>query len=978
MKKAIIILQILILLVAVPMLSAQATSTWVFVGSDGHLHYRTDSQGNRIMDFSWAGYKGGGVSLPVVPVQRTLNPSGGDDTSAIQSAINAVSALAPDGNGFRGALLLGPGTFHISGQLNINASGVVLRGSGSGSGGTTINMTGSSGFRAISVAGSGSPSTSNTVNITDSYVPSGTNTVHVSSTSGFNVGDNVVINRVVTQAWIDFMGMNTLTRNGAPQTWLSPGNTFHTYRVVSAVSSNTITVDAPITDSFDSAFLGTPAGTISKYTWTTRISQDGVEHLRILAPIGTTVYSAVLMDNIIDAWIQDVVGQETQNAFDVNINAKQVTVDRVINNVSTTQTRSAGTADFSVTGTQVFVNQCQSNGTGDWPLVTSAMGTGPAAALNFTSTQAAGISPHQRWYTGLLADSASIPNAPSQTPGIGFRDRGNAGSGQGWTVGWAVAWNVNTPFLLVQEPPGADNWCIGCVGTEISASEPGGNGTLLPNGIFESTGTHVTPASLYLAQLCDRLGPAALTNIGYSTSFCVTTSKDFSVAVSPSSQTVTIGGSTSYTATVTSSGGFTGSVNLSVSGLPSGATGSFSTNPISGGSGTSTLNVTTSSTTPAGTYTLTITGTSGSLAHSTTVSLTVNAPKDFSLSAAPSSQTVTPSGGTSYTATVSAINGFSGSVGLSVSGLPASASGSFSPASVSGSGSSTLTVSTTCATPAGTYPLTITGTSGGISHSAPPVTLVVTAAEGDFTLSAAPASQTVTVGNGASYTVTAASAGCFTGSISLSVSGLPAGVTASFNPTSVIGSGSSTLSVSTSSATVPGTYTLTITGTSGSIIHTTAVTLVVNTSCVTAGAAWQNTAIPSQTGTFTAIFDGTPSASPINSVMALSHGAQTAYTGFATLARFNPSGDIDARNGGAYVGPTPAIPYSGRSTYHFRLVINVPAHTYSIFVTPPGGTELTVGTNFAFRTEQNTVTSLDHFGVYAATGSNTVCNFAVQ
>jgi hypothetical protein len=102
------------------------------------------------------------------------------------------------------------------------------------------------------------------------------------------------------------------------------------------------------------------------------------------------------------------------------------------------------------------------------------------------------------------------------------------------------------------------------------------------------------------------------------------------------------------------------------------------------------------------------------------------------------------------------------------------------------------------------------------------------------------------------------------------------------------------------------------------------------------------------------------------------------YTGFATLVRFNPTGDIDARKGGAYA-PVPAtIPYSAGLTYHFRLVINVPAHTYSIFVTPPGGTELTVGTGFAFRTEQNTVTSLDHWGVEAATGTDKVCNFTVQ
>jgi hypothetical protein len=57
------------------------------------------------------------------------------------------------------------------------------------------------------------------------------------------------------------------------------------------------------------------------------------------------------------------------------------------------------------------------------------------------------------------------------------------------------------------------------------------------------------------------------------------------------------------------------------------------------------------------------------------------------------------------------------------------------------------------------------------------------------------------------------------------------------------------------------------------------------------------------------------------------------------------------------------IPYAAVGTYHFRLIINVPAHTYSIFVTPPGGTEQTVGSNFAFRTEQNAVTSLDSWGV---------------
>ncbi|HXN21805.1 MAG TPA: hypothetical protein VOA41_03565 [Candidatus Dormibacteraeota bacterium] len=105
-----------------------------------------------------------------------------------------------------------------------------------------------------------------------------------------------------------------------------------------------------------------------------RISQVGVEHLSIQAPEGTTVYSAITMDSVTDSWVQDVVGQETQNAFNVNKNAKRITLHQFINNVSVTQTRAAGTADFSIAGTQVFVNTCQSNGTGDWPLVTASTG----------------------------------------------------------------------------------------------------------------------------------------------------------------------------------------------------------------------------------------------------------------------------------------------------------------------------------------------------------------------------------------------------------------------------------------------------------------------------------------------------------------------------------------------------------------------------------------------------------------------------
>src|SRR5688500_12409313 len=112
----------------------RAQSEWAKPGPDGKLVYKTTDKGDRIMDFSHAGYRGGGVALPDVPVKKTIQPlgEGKDDAAAIQSAIDEVAKLDPDGDGFRGAVLLAPGVFTCAKPISLSASGVVLRGSGSG------------------------------------------------------------------------------------------------------------------------------------------------------------------------------------------------------------------------------------------------------------------------------------------------------------------------------------------------------------------------------------------------------------------------------------------------------------------------------------------------------------------------------------------------------------------------------------------------------------------------------------------------------------------------------------------------------------------------------------------------------------------------------------------------------------------------------------------------------------------------------
>jgi hypothetical protein len=225
-----------------------------------------------------------------------------------------------------------------------------------------------------------------------------------------------------------------------------------------------------------------------------------------------------------------------------------------------------------------------------------------------------------------------------------------------------------------------------------------------------------------------------------------------------------------------------------------------------------------------GTYTTTFTVTDNvGVTDPNPPTRTVTVQPDFSFSASPSTSTVVQGGGTTYTATVTGGSGFSGTVSLSVSGLPAGASASFNPASISTSGSSSLSVSSASNTPPGSYPLTVTATSGTLVHSVV-VTLVVSA---DFSVSVSPSSATLARNSSVNYTVTITSGSGFSGTVNLSVTGLPRRTNSSFTPKSIIASGTSTLAINANRNAQTGTFTLTITGTSGGLTHSRQVTLTV-------------------------------------------------------------------------------------------------------------------------------------------------------
>src|SRR5438445_986627 len=294
----------------------------------------------------------------------------------------------------------------------------------------------------------------------------------------------------------------------------------------------------------------------------------------------------------------------------------------------------------------------------------------------------------------------------------------------------------------------------------------------------------------------------------------------FTLSPSPTTLTILQGASGPTAITVTPQNGFSDSVGLSASGLPGGVTASFSPNSTMS---TSTLTLTASSTATIGTVTVTISGTSGSLTNTTTVSLAVNPQGNYALSASPNSLTMVQGASGTSTITVTPQNGFNGIVGLSASGLPSGVTASFNPNSTTSTSTLTLTASSTATT--GTVTVTVAGTNGNLSNR---TTLSLTvSAPPNYTLSASPNSLTIAQGASGTSTITITPQNSFNGTVSLSASGLPSGVTASFNPNST--TSTSTLTLTANSTATTGTVTVTITGTSGSLTSSTTVSLTVRT-----------------------------------------------------------------------------------------------------------------------------------------------------
>ncbi|MFL9483487.1 hypothetical protein ACI6Q2_11975 [Chitinophagaceae bacterium LWZ2-11] len=479
----------------------RAVSKWAYLNAQGRLAYKTLPTGDRIMDFSQAGYMGGGIVLPTPNVTGTLKPLQGDNTDAIQQAIDEVSKKELI-KGVRGVVLLAPGIFNCDRPITISATGVVLRGSGPDSiTGSVINMTGSPHTCIIIKGNIAIQKQGNVTNFTENYVPAATDHFTINDASGFAVGDTILITRPVTQEWVKFMEMDQLVRDGKKQTWLTGDITIQ--RVITKLDKNTITVDVPLSDNYDAKYLGAAGVKVQKISVTGEPAQIGVENLRIVSPAQSLTINdkhnqAINMRDVTDSWLKNIQILNTVNS--ISIAAKRITVKTVNIFHEVPTLGAAKPADLSAGGSQILFEDCRITGDNVFFLATGAKVSGPIVLLNCVFKGNGWIQPHQRWATGLLIDNCIVPDG-----GIELMNRGEMGSGHGWAIGWSVAWNCTAKSFLNQQPPGSANWMIGCKGDREQKPMPFTKDPLLPEGIYDAHGTSVVPESLYLAQLKERL-----------------------------------------------------------------------------------------------------------------------------------------------------------------------------------------------------------------------------------------------------------------------------------------------------------------------------------------------------------------------------------------------------------------------------------------------------------------------------------------
>jgi hypothetical protein len=473
---------------------------------NGKLVYSKIESGDRIPDFSYCGYKGGGIAFPDVQVQVTLNPNpSGDDTKRIQKALDEVEEKTLDKDGIRGAVLLKAGTYRVEGTLKLSRSGVILRGEGQNTNGTIIIATGTKKRSLIQISGSKMgkdeiPGTRKT--IAQDYVPLGSRSFKLVSADSLEKGDDIIVYRPATKEWIKTLEMDKLNRGAKDKVknWTPESYNFEFQRTITDIKGDTITIDAPIVFAIDKKFGG---GSVYKCNQDLRVSNVGVENLRLVSEYSKGkeksdekhAWDGIKINKAVDCWVRNVTSVFFgYSCVNISSRASHITVQDCACLDPVSKISGGRRYSFALAGQKCLIQRCYTrHGRHDY--VMHARVKGPNVFLDCVADITYSDSgPHHRWATGTLYDNIACGR-------LNVQNRGRSGTGHGWAGANMVFWNCKTKSIICAKPTTANNYSIGCTGK------------IRGNGYIESKEKPVKPRSLYIKQLEERLGKKAVDNI---------------------------------------------------------------------------------------------------------------------------------------------------------------------------------------------------------------------------------------------------------------------------------------------------------------------------------------------------------------------------------------------------------------------------------------------------------------------------------
>lgn len=481
----------------------------------------TNERGDALPDFSYCGYLNSQQPIPQVKTKLELKPTGGDDTEAIQQAVDKLLAMPPDDSGWRGALTLSAETFFVSGAIRLYGDHLVLRGSTANGQTTTIVATGHDRRALIQAGGDERKEIRSELTSLDElvqkgaregcavlgYVPLGAKSIRVSEPDRFSVDQKVVLQYPSTASWIAALKMDRMPTDDVRGSWLDwkPGAYDQLWqRIVKKIDGDRIELDVPLTSALDpdlAQAMLIPASELDG-RWASHL---GVENLRLVSYADPTTnpkdeehaWHALSLDRIQQGWVRGVTVQQfVGSAVVIGRNSRCITVSDCVSAGPVSEHASWRRQTYLTYGQQNLFLRCSAeNGRNDFAV--GLLTTGPNA---FSYCQAIAdpdyllqahadrqSGPLGPWATGVIFDNVTIESGT-----LSLTNREASNQGAGWSAANSILWNCVASVVECRQPPTAFNWAVGVWG-EFSG-----------DGSWQAMNEFVRPDSLLHFQLSQR------------------------------------------------------------------------------------------------------------------------------------------------------------------------------------------------------------------------------------------------------------------------------------------------------------------------------------------------------------------------------------------------------------------------------------------------------------------------------------------